>query len=151
MNVNVIAHAYSPFEYFNVFQSTQLALEHLESAPEKLNVSEDCGDLGNSQKEIIEKRYNKYKGLVGSLQQHLEDLKYKLESFQDKKTNTDVSATQHTPSNWQSSTSFMTSSLLSKSESFTKSSIRSDLNSAKKDTNSRAVNRMKLLTEKKKL
>lgn len=39
-------HAYRPSEYFNVFQSTQLALEHLESAPEKLNVSEDCGDLG---------------------------------------------------------------------------------------------------------
>lgn len=39
-------HAYSPFEYFNVFQSTQLALEHLESAPEKLNVTEDSGDFG---------------------------------------------------------------------------------------------------------
>ncbi|KAG8126383.1 hypothetical protein E2320_021466 [Naja naja] len=107
-----------PFEYFNVFQSTQLALEHLESAPEKLNISGDCGDLGNSrsQKEIIEKRYNKYKELVGSLQQHLEYLKHKLESFQNKKTNTDVSATQSVPSNWQSSSSFMTSSLLSKSE-----------------------------------
>ncbi|XP_070610056.1 centrosomal protein of 128 kDa [Erythrolamprus reginae] len=89
--------------------STQLALEHLESAPDKLNVPENCGDLANSQKEIIEKRYNKYKQLVGSLQQHLEDLKHKLESFQDKKANTDVSI-------WQSSTSFMTSSLLSKSE-----------------------------------
>uniref|UniRef100_A0A8C6V4X1 Centrosomal protein 128 n=1 Tax=Naja naja TaxID=35670 RepID=A0A8C6V4X1_NAJNA len=133
--------------------STQLALEHLESAPEKLNISGDCGDLGNSrsQKEIIEKRYNKYKELVGSLQQHLEYLKHKLESFQNKKTNTDVSATQSVPSNWQSSSSFMTSSLLSKSESFTKSSIPLDLNSALKDTNRRTVNRMKLLTEKEKL
>ncbi|KAM3853237.1 centrosomal protein of 128 kDa isoform 1-T2 [Vipera latastei] len=132
--------------------STQLALEHLESAPEKLNVTEDSGDFGNShsQKEIIEKRYIKYKELVGSLQQHLEDLKHKLESFQDKKSNTDFSAIQSIPSKWQSSSSFMTSSLLSKSESFTKSSVPSDLNSAKRDTKSRAVNRMKLLTEKEK-
>ncbi|XP_063146254.1 centrosomal protein of 128 kDa [Candoia aspera] len=133
--------------------STQLALEHLESAPEKLNLFEDFRDFGNShsQKEIIEKRYNKYKQLVGSLQQHLEDLKHRLENFQDKKTDADFSAVQSVPSNWQTSTSFMTSSLLSNSESFTKSSVPMDLNAAKKDTISSSVNRMKLWTEKEKL
>ncbi|KAM6462076.1 centrosomal protein of 128 kDa isoform 2-T2 [Liasis olivaceus] len=133
-------------------QSTQLALEHLESVPEKLNL-EDFRDLGNShsQKEIIEKRYNKYKELVGSLQQHLEDLKHRLENFQDKKTKADFSAVQSVPSNQQTSSSFTTSSLLSNSESFTKSSVPLDLNAAKKDTISRTVNRKNLWTEKEKL
>ncbi|XP_007437614.2 centrosomal protein of 128 kDa-like [Python bivittatus] len=132
--------------------STQLALEHLESVPEKLNL-EDFRDFGNShsQKEIIEKRYNKYKELVGSLQQHLEDLKHRLENFQDKKTKADFSAVHSVPSNQQTSSSFMTSSLLSTSESFTKSSVPLDLNAAKKDTISRTVNRKNLWTEKEKL
>ncbi|EMP25531.1 hypothetical protein UY3_17394 [Chelonia mydas] len=60
-----------------------MALDHLESVPEKLSLLEDFRDFGEShrQREIIEERYTKYKEIVGSLQQQLEDSKRRIKNF----------------------------------------------------------------------
>ncbi|KAJ7345064.1 hypothetical protein JRQ81_001014, partial [Phrynocephalus forsythii] len=126
--------------------STQVALHHLEFVPDKLNLLEDFRDFGDShrQREIIEERYSKYKEIMGSLQQHLNDSKRRLEDFRDKKTRADISAIQSTSSNWRTSTGFMSSSMLSNSGSFTKSTFPLDLNASK------VVNGTKPQTEKEK-
>ncbi|XP_028677322.2 centrosomal protein of 128 kDa-like isoform X1 [Erpetoichthys calabaricus] len=69
--------------------STRLALDHLESVPEKLSLLEDFRDLEESQRqrEMIEQRYAKYKEIVGSLQHHLEESKKRLEEYKDEKWN----------------------------------------------------------------
>nr|XP_060613245.1 centrosomal protein of 128 kDa isoform X1 [Anolis sagrei ordinatus]XP_060613254.1 centrosomal protein of 128 kDa isoform X1 [Anolis sagrei ordinatus] len=132
--------------------STRVALDHLESVPEKLNFLEDSRDLGGShtQTEVIAERCSKYKEIVGSLQQHLEDSKRRLEDFRDKKTGADISAIQGASSNWRTNTSFMSSSLLSNSGSFTKSTIPLDVNIPRKDATSMAVNGVKLWKDKEK-
>ncbi|NXV01795.1 CE128 protein, partial [Cettia cetti] len=54
--------------------STRVALNHLESVPEKLSLLEDCKDTtSRCRREMIEERYMKYKDMVNSLQQQLED------------------------------------------------------------------------------
>ncbi|NXT99578.1 CE128 protein, partial [Buphagus erythrorhynchus] len=59
--------------------STRVALNHLESVPEKLSLLEDCKDTGSRcRREMIEERYMKYKEIVSSLQQQLEDSKQKV-------------------------------------------------------------------------
>ncbi|XP_066468219.1 centrosomal protein of 128 kDa isoform X2 [Tiliqua scincoides] len=130
--------------------STQVALNHLESVPEKLNLLEDFRDLGNfrSQMDILEERYSKYKEIMGSLHQDLEESKRRLEDFRDKKTGANISPICSASSNWRSNPSFMSSSLLSNSGSFTKSTLPLDLNAAKKDAISVTVNGMKHRTEK---
>uniref|UniRef100_A0A803T8K5 Centrosomal protein 128 n=1 Tax=Anolis carolinensis TaxID=28377 RepID=A0A803T8K5_ANOCA len=130
--------------------STRVALDHLESVPDKLNFLEDSRELGSShtQTEVIGERCSKYKEIVGSLQQHLEDSKRRLEDFRDKKSGADISAIQGSSSNWQTNTSFMSSSLLSNSGSFTKSTIPSDVDIPRKDATSMAVNGVKLWKDK---
>ncbi|KAJ6661318.1 hypothetical protein lerEdw1_015456 [Lerista edwardsae] len=66
-----------------MMESTQVALNHLESVPEKLNLLEDFRDFGDfrNQMDMIEERYSKYKEIVGSLHQHLEESKRRLEDF----------------------------------------------------------------------
>ncbi|NXP40836.1 CE128 protein, partial [Leiothrix lutea] len=61
-------------------QSTRVALNHLESVPEKLSLLEDCKDTTEShcRREMIEERYLKYKDIVSSLQQQLEDSKQRV-------------------------------------------------------------------------
>ncbi|XP_042301786.1 centrosomal protein of 128 kDa isoform X5 [Sceloporus undulatus] len=132
--------------------STRVALDHLESVPEKLNFLEDSRDLGDShnQTEIVAERCSKYKEIMGSLQQHLEESKRRLEDFRDKKTGADISAIQSASCNWRTNTSFMSSSLLSNSGSFTKSTIPLDLNTPRKGATSLTVNGVKLRTEKEK-
>ncbi|NWR71252.1 CE128 protein, partial [Centropus unirufus] len=63
--------------------STRIALDHLESVPEKLSLLEDLKDIGesHSQREMIEERYMKYKEIVSSLQKQLEDSKQKVQQF----------------------------------------------------------------------
>ncbi|NXB09867.1 CE128 protein, partial [Cnemophilus loriae] len=60
--------------------STRVALNHLESVPEKLSLLEECKDTGEShcRREMIEERYMKYKDIVSSLQQQLEDSKQRV-------------------------------------------------------------------------
>ncbi|NXH22845.1 CE128 protein, partial [Bucco capensis] len=64
--------------------STRVALHHLESVPEKLSLLEDFKDTGVrkiSFEEMIEERYMKYKEIVSSLQQQLEDSKQRAQQF----------------------------------------------------------------------
>uniref|UniRef100_A0A9J8CWK1 Centrosomal protein 128 n=1 Tax=Cyprinus carpio carpio TaxID=630221 RepID=A0A9J8CWK1_CYPCA len=52
------------------FMGTRLALDHLESVPEKLSLLENFKDLEESQRqrEMVEQRYAKYKEIVDNLQ-----------------------------------------------------------------------------------
>ncbi|NWT53656.1 CE128 protein, partial [Erythrocercus mccallii] len=107
--------------------STRVALNHLESVPEKLSLLEDCNDTAESrcQKEMIEERYMKYKDLVSSLQQQLEDSKQRVRQVKvcvctplcDVKRDAEISGIEvaaHS-SSWRTQTSFLCSSLLSSS------------------------------------
>ncbi|NXQ81683.1 CE128 protein, partial [Nyctibius grandis] len=64
-------------------QSIRVALDHLESVPEKMSLLEDFKDTGEShgRREMIEERYMKYKEIVSSLQQQLEDSKQRVQQF----------------------------------------------------------------------
>uniref|UniRef100_A0A8C3J5E4 Centrosomal protein 128 n=1 Tax=Calidris pygmaea TaxID=425635 RepID=A0A8C3J5E4_9CHAR len=70
-------------EEMGALQSTRVALDHLESVPEKLSLLEDFKDIGEShcRREMIEERYMKYKEIVSSLQQQLEDSKQRVQQF----------------------------------------------------------------------
>ncbi|NXG34676.1 CE128 protein, partial [Dromaius novaehollandiae] len=61
--------------------STRVALDHLESVPEKLSLLEDFKDIGVRKMEMIEERYMKYKEIVSSLQRQLEDSKKRVQQF----------------------------------------------------------------------
>ncbi|XP_074854880.1 centrosomal protein of 128 kDa [Carettochelys insculpta] len=135
--------------------STRVALDHLESVPEKLSLLEDFKDFGESHRprEIIEERYTKYKEIVGSLQQQLEDSKRGIKKFKDEKMDDDdVSSIQAAalPSNWRTKTSFMSSSLISNSGSFMRRMIPFDLNTCVEDSIGTSVNEVKSPTEKEK-
>ncbi|NXH58405.1 CE128 protein, partial [Rhabdornis inornatus] len=103
--------------------STRVALNHLESVPEKLNLLEDCKDTGESRcrREMIEERYMKYKEIVTSLQQQLEDSKQRVGQVcvctPDVKMDaeiSDIEVAAHS-SSWRSQNNFLCSSLLSSS------------------------------------
>ncbi|NXQ64339.1 CE128 protein, partial [Anthoscopus minutus] len=109
--------------------STRVALNHLESVPEKLSLLEDCKDTGvrkisfDSQ-EMIEERYMKYKDIVSSLQQQLEDSKQRVGQVKvcmystfDVKMDaeiSDIEVAAHS-SSWRTQNSFLCSSPLSSS------------------------------------
>ncbi|NWQ97502.1 CE128 protein, partial [Burhinus bistriatus] len=101
--------------------STRVALDHLESVPEKLSLLEDFKDIGDShcRREMIEERYTKYKEIVSSLQQQLEDSKQRVQQFKvcDLKMDAEISDTEVAApsSSWQTQNSFLSSSLLSDS------------------------------------
>ncbi|KAJ8270008.1 hypothetical protein GJAV_G00109270 [Gymnothorax javanicus] len=67
--------------------STRLALDHLESVPEKLSLLENFKDLEESQRqrEIVGQRYARYKEIVDDLQHQLEESKRRIQDFQDEK------------------------------------------------------------------
>ncbi|NXN02146.1 CE128 protein, partial [Sylvia borin] len=99
--------------------STRVALNHLESVPEKLSLLEDCKDTAelHCRREMIEERYLKYKDIVSSLQQQLEDSKQRVRQVKDVKRNAEISDTEvaaHSPS-WRTQNSFLCSTLLSNS------------------------------------
>ncbi|NXY54376.1 CE128 protein, partial [Callaeas wilsoni] len=100
--------------------STRVALHHLESVPEKLSLLEDCRDTGSHcRREMIEERYMKYKDIVSSLQQQLEDSKQKVGQVKvcDVKMDaeiSDIEVASHS-SSWRTQNSFLCSSLLSNS------------------------------------
>ncbi|NXC43358.1 CE128 protein, partial [Penelope pileata] len=104
--------------------STRIALDHLESVPEKLSLLEDFKDTGEShcRREMIEERYIKYKEIVSSLQQQLEDSKQRVQQFKVCMCTplwfyAEISAIQvaASPSSWRTQNSFLSSSLLSDS------------------------------------
>ncbi|NXJ76247.1 CE128 protein, partial [Trogon melanurus] len=62
--------------------STRVALDHLESVPEKVSLLEDFKDIGSHcRRQMIEERYTKYKEIVSSIQQQLEDSKQRVQQF----------------------------------------------------------------------
>ncbi|KAJ8356566.1 hypothetical protein SKAU_G00193600 [Synaphobranchus kaupii] len=67
--------------------STRLALDHLESVPEKLSLLENFKDLEESQRqrEMVEQRYAQYKEIVGDLQHQLEESKRRIQDYRDEK------------------------------------------------------------------
>ncbi|NWW27319.1 CE128 protein, partial [Falcunculus frontatus] len=114
--------------------STRVALDHLESVPEKLSLLEDCKDAGSyCRREMIEERYMKYKDIVTSLQQQLEDSKQRVGQVKvcvctlllcpnyfnktDVQMDAEISDTEAAAhySSWRTQNSFLCSSLLSNS------------------------------------
>ncbi|XP_051731946.1 centrosomal protein of 128 kDa isoform X3 [Ctenopharyngodon idella] len=63
--------------------STRLALDHLESVPEKLSLLENFKDFEESQRQrgMVEQRYAKYKEIVGDLQHQLEESKRRIQEY----------------------------------------------------------------------
>ncbi|NWV02761.1 CE128 protein, partial [Ptilonorhynchus violaceus] len=103
--------------------STRVALDHLESVPEKLSLLEDFRDTGEShcRREMIEERYTKYKEIVSSLQQQLEDSNQRVQQVKVcvcilllYAEISDIEVAAHS-SSWQTQNSFLSSSLLSNS------------------------------------
>uniref|UniRef100_A0A8C9V9D7 Centrosomal protein 128 n=1 Tax=Scleropages formosus TaxID=113540 RepID=A0A8C9V9D7_SCLFO len=64
-------------------QRTKVALEHLESVPEKLSLLENFKDLEECQRqrEMVEQRYAKYREIVGVLQHELEESKRRIQEY----------------------------------------------------------------------
>ncbi|XP_074004507.1 centrosomal protein of 128 kDa [Numenius arquata] len=132
--------------------STRVALDHLESVPEKLSLLEDFKDIGEShcRREMIEERYMKYKEIVSSLQQQLEDSKQRVQQFKDVKMDAEISDIEVAApsSSWQTQNSFLSSSLLSDSGSLRKRMVPFDKSGTKEDSVNVAVSEMKLKAER---
>ncbi|XP_065492448.1 centrosomal protein of 128 kDa [Caloenas nicobarica] len=132
--------------------STRVALDHLESVPEKLSLSEDFKDIGEShcRREMIEERYTKYKEIVSSLQQQLEDSKQRVQKFKDVKMDAEISDIEVAApsSTWRAQNSFLSSSLLSDSGSLMKRMVPFDTSATKEDSINVAGSDMKLQTER---
>ncbi|XP_067894689.1 centrosomal protein of 128 kDa-like isoform X2 [Heterodontus francisci] len=73
-------------------QSTRMALDHLESVPERLSILDGIRDLEDSQRqrEMIEERYSKYKEIVSSLQQQLRDSTRRIQEYQEEASDTSL-------------------------------------------------------------
>ncbi|NXE12783.1 CE128 protein, partial [Lophotis ruficrista] len=110
--------------------STRVALDHLESVPEKLSLLEHLKDTGSHcRREVIEERYMKYKDIVSSLQQQLEDSKQRVQQFKvyvcvctphllsDVNMDAEISDIEVAgpSSSWRTQNSFLSRSLLSDS------------------------------------
>ncbi|XP_039981856.1 centrosomal protein of 128 kDa-like isoform X3 [Xiphias gladius] len=70
--------------------NTRVALDHLESIPEKQCLMENFKDLEESQRqrEMVEQRYTKYKEVVWDLQHQLDESKRKIQEYRDDKLDT---------------------------------------------------------------
>ncbi|XP_076201335.1 centrosomal protein of 128 kDa isoform X1 [Aptenodytes patagonicus] len=132
--------------------STRVALDHLESVPEKLSLLEDFKDIGEShcRREMIEERYTKYKEIVSSLQQQLEDSNQKVQQFKDVKMDAEISDIEVAAptSSRQTQNSFLSSSPLSDSGSRMKRMVPFDTSATKEDSNDVAVSEIKLQAER---
>ncbi|XP_061563454.1 centrosomal protein of 128 kDa-like isoform X2 [Cololabis saira] len=67
--------------------NTKVALDHLELMPEKNRLMDNFKDLEESQhqKELLEKRYTKYKEIVWDLQHQLDESKRRIQDYKDEK------------------------------------------------------------------
>ncbi|XP_054491716.2 centrosomal protein of 128 kDa isoform X1 [Agelaius phoeniceus] len=130
--------------------STRVALNHLESVPEKLSLLEECRDTGEShcRREMIEERYMRYKDIVTSLQQQLEDSKQRVGQVKDVKMDAEISDVEVAAhSSWRTQNSFLCSSPLSSSGSLTKGMVPLDTSGTKEDATNVAVTEKKLQAE----
>ncbi|XP_068110545.1 centrosomal protein of 128 kDa isoform X2 [Hyperolius riggenbachi] len=98
-------------------RSTRIALDHLESVPEKLSFLDDIKDLNDShlQREVMEERYAQYREIIGSLQQQLEDSKRRIQDYREEKFKADIQNARLTAlsSSLRANGSFLSSSLRS--------------------------------------
>ncbi|XP_035472833.2 centrosomal protein of 128 kDa isoform X1 [Scophthalmus maximus] len=71
----------------DVETSTRVALDHLESIPEKQSLMENFKDLEESQrqKEVVEQRYTKCKEIFWDLQHQLDDSKRRIQECREEK------------------------------------------------------------------
>ncbi|XP_069559232.1 centrosomal protein of 128 kDa [Brachyistius frenatus] len=67
--------------------NTRVALNHLESIPEKQCLMENFKDLEESQqqRDVVEQRYTKYKEIVWNLQHQLDESKCRIQEYRDEK------------------------------------------------------------------
>ncbi|XP_036285815.1 centrosomal protein of 128 kDa isoform X6 [Pipistrellus kuhlii] len=117
--------------------STRVALDHLESVPEKLSLLEGFKDFRDSHSlsERTDGRYSKYRVPRESLQQHRDEPKYRIRSFKDDRTFAE-SANAHGldhSSSWQDHSRFLSAPRFSHSASFTKRTFTPDSTSTKED------------------
>nr|XP_011764062.1 centrosomal protein of 128 kDa-like [Macaca nemestrina] len=117
--------------------STRVALDHLESVPEKLSLLEDFKDFRDScsSSERTDGRYSKYRVRRNSLQHHQDDIKYRTKSFKGDRTFPEGSHTHgldHS-SSWQDHSRFLSSPRFSYMNSFTKRTVAPDSASNKED------------------
>ncbi|XP_074183192.1 centrosomal protein of 128 kDa isoform X1 [Rhinolophus sinicus] len=120
--------------------STRVALDHLESVPEKLSLLEDFKDFRDSHSlsQRIDGRYSKYRVHRESLQQCRDDPKYRIKSFKGDKTFAESShahGLDHS-SSWQDHGRFLSSPRFSHLNSFTKRTVAPDSPSIKEDATS---------------
>ncbi|XP_061223512.1 centrosomal protein of 128 kDa isoform X3 [Neopsephotus bourkii] len=139
-------------EEMGAIQHTQVALDHLETVPEKLSLLEDFKDIGESccRREIIEERYTKYKELVCSLQQQLEDSKRIVQQLRNVKMDAEMSDIELVApsSSCQTQNSFLSRSRLSNSGSFMKRMSPFDTSATKEDSINVAVSEVKMQAER---
>ncbi|KAG7509218.1 hypothetical protein JOB18_037490 [Solea senegalensis] len=128
----------------DVEMNTRVALEHLESLPEKQCLMENFKDLEESQrqKEMVEQRYTKYKEIVWDLQHQLDESKRRIQEYREEK----MDATS------RSLKLAALSSSIKGPSTFLSSSLRFDTLSPHKcltssDLDHSAVNGSKLLTD----
>ncbi|PNJ65066.1 centrosomal protein of 128 kDa isoform X2 [Pongo pygmaeus] len=117
--------------------STRVALDHLESVPEKLSLLEDFKDFRDScsSSERTDGRYSKYSVRRNSLQYHQDDTNYRTKSFKGDRTFLEGSRTHgldHS-SSWQDHSRFLSSPRFSYMNSFTKRTVAPDSASNKED------------------
>nr|XP_019947498.1 PREDICTED: centrosomal protein of 128 kDa isoform X2 [Paralichthys olivaceus] len=71
----------------DVEMNTRIALDHLESIPEKQCLMDNFKDLEESQRqrEMVDQRYTKYKEIVWDLQHQLDESKREFQEYRDEK------------------------------------------------------------------
>ncbi|KAG9347262.1 hypothetical protein JZ751_004829 [Albula glossodonta] len=131
--------------------STRLALDHLESVPEKLSLLENFKDLEESQRqrEMVEQRYTRYKEIVDGLQHQLEESKRRIQDYRDEKMDA-VSRSMRLAalsSSIHDQSSFLSSSLLNDRASPHKRFSSPDFDSSLLDSGSSPVNGAKFQTQ----
>ncbi|XP_076979337.1 centrosomal protein of 128 kDa isoform X4 [Tamandua tetradactyla] len=131
-------------EEMESLQSTQAALDHLESVPEKLSLL-DFKDFRDSRgsSERTDGRYSKYKGHRDSLQLHRDDTKYRVKSFKDDGIIAEDSFAHglYHSSSWHDHNNFLSSPRFSHLNSLTKRTVPPDSASVKEDATSLTMNR----------
>ncbi|XP_060274439.1 centrosomal protein of 128 kDa isoform X8 [Ovis aries] len=117
--------------------STRVALDHLESVPEKLSLLEDFKGFRGSRSlsDRIDGRYSKYRVHRDSLQQCRDDTKLRIQSFKDDRNFAESSHAYglDQSSCWQDHSRFLSSPRFSHLNSFTQRTVAPDSPSIKED------------------
>ncbi|XP_032200684.1 centrosomal protein of 128 kDa isoform X2 [Mustela erminea] len=119
--------------------STRVALDHLESVPEKLSLLEDFKDVRDSRSfsERIDGRYSRY-GVHRESLQRCDDTKYRVRGFKDDRIFPESSLAHGLENSfsWHDRSRFLSSPRLSHLNPFTKRTVTPDSPSIKEDATS---------------